>query len=124
MDHYEQINTEQIARCRLIVSMIAADGEIAEEEKAFLHRTMYRMGLSSEDMKDALDHMAEEEAEAIVKGLDRIERLDFLNDLAFAAMADGHLDENERAYIDLLAKEMSLDAHDVTEALQRAKAQT
>ncbi len=113
---------DRIARGRLIASMVAADDDVTASELEFLERALGRLGLSVEERKSALSLINAKAAEELIAGLDRIDRLDFLNELAEAAYADGHLDDHERDYIDRLAQVMALGEDDLEEALGRARA--
>ena len=113
---------DRVARGRLIASMVAADDEVTADESLFLNKSLERLGLNDEERGQALDLLKVKEAEEVVRGLDRIERLDFLNELAHAAYADGRLDPHEEDFIERLAEIMDLGADDLGEALGRARA--
>ncbi len=113
---------DQIARCRLMVSLVAVDEKITDEEAMFLRRTFERMGVTEQEMGLVMEKHSESAAVAVIKGLDRVDRLEVLDDLSYAAFADGHLDEHEKNYIERMAQELDLDEQDVAEALGRAKA--
>ena len=113
---------DRVARGRLIASMVAADDEVTAEESLFLNKSLERLGLDDDERGEALDLLKVKEAEEVVRGLDRIERLDFRNDLALAAYADGRLDQHEQDFIERLTGIMDLSSDDLSEALGRAKA--
>jgi len=113
---------DRVARGRLIASMVAADDKVTKKEEAFLDKSLERLGLDDEERAQALGKVGVKEAEKVISNLDRIERLDFLNDLAQAAYADGELDKSEETFITRLSKVMKLDKADLGEALGRARA--
>lgn len=113
---------DRIAHCRLLVSLIVADDEITAEETAFLRRSFERLGVAEEEMAEVMDSFSEQDALTLVRGLERVARLDSLNDLACAAYADKRLDEEEEAFLKRVSEGMDLDAADLDEALARARA--
>ena len=113
---------DRVARGRLIASMVAADNKVTKDEKAFLAKSLERLGLDDDERQQAMGGIEVKAAEKVVGKLDRIERLDFLNDLAHAAYADGKLDKSEKVFIERMAGIMTLSKDDLNEALGRAKA--
>ncbi len=96
------------ARCRLLVSLVAADDVVTVEEQRFLERTLQHLGMSEDDFTAAMQVVDAERASAVAAGLPAEERRTVLQELIDAAHADGHLHSAESAFIERVADALGL----------------
>ena len=53
---------ETVLRCHLIVSVLTADGVLGPEERAFMERSMDRLGLTPDERNQVLNFVGAEKA--------------------------------------------------------------
>lgn len=101
MDH-------RTAYCHLIASVLAADGIITPNERAFLSRVMERMGLSDAE-RDAVVHFeGADRAAEVARELPESLRRELLDELLSAALVDGKLSPFETRVVGELTRELGL----------------
>ncbi len=81
----------RIAKCLLISKVLAADGIMTENERAFLEGAMKRMGLNDAERRSVLDLEGWDQAEAALTGLSKDEKAEIVSGLVDAASSDGRL---------------------------------
>lgn len=97
-----------VARCHLLAEVLAADGMMAEAERATLEAEMERLGLS-EGERDQVRHF-EGAADALetVAALPESERQGLVDALVEAALVDGKLTPAETAAVKRIASALRL----------------
>jgi uncharacterized tellurite resistance protein B-like protein len=103
--------------CSIIAGVLCADGEMGVEERAFLKRVMQHVGIETDTalMPTYGDDIAEELAQ-----LPEAARWETLDMVIAAAAADGQFKPAERAFVDIIAKELGVDEADVVARMGRA----
>lgn len=101
MDH-------RTAYCHLVASVLAADGMITPNERAFLKQVMERMGLSDEE-RDAVMHFeGADKAAAVARELPEPLRRELLDELLAAALVDGRISPFETKVVGELTEQLGL----------------
>lgn len=93
----------RIAKCLLISKVLAADGIMTENERAFLEGAMKKMGISPEERRSILDLEGWDEAESALVGLSAEDKSTILAQLVDAASSDGRLSPLESAMVKRIA---------------------
>jgi uncharacterized tellurite resistance protein B-like protein len=101
---------ERVARCLLLSKVLAADGIMTENERAFLDRAMTTMGLSDAERRRVVDLEGWDEAESALMSLGRAEKEALVSDLVDAASADGRLSPLEAQMVKRIAAALGLDS--------------
>lgn len=103
--------------CELIAGVLCSDGKMSPDELTFLKRVMERCGIETDTAlmpsyrADVLSELAQ---------LPEKLRKEMLDLMIAAAVADGKVVPSERELIDLVAKEMGVDADDVNDRIRYA----
>lgn len=104
--------------CRLIAGLVVSDDDFAPEEEAFIERLLKRFGIS--ERETIFPIVAHDEAAAEVKALPADVQQEALALLIEAAVADGRIADEERAYVRVVGEAMGLDAAAVDAKLDGA----
>lgn len=104
--------------CRLIAGLVVSDDDFAPEEEAFIERLLQRFGIS--ERETIFPIVAHDEAAAEVKALPADVQQEALALLIEAAVADGKIADEERAYVRVVGEAMGLDAAAVDAKLDGA----
>ena len=99
---------DQVIRCHLIASVLAADGMISAGERELLNRAMENMGLSAEEKDSVMHFEGAEEAVARGRELPEQDRQAIVDDLLEAALVDGKLSPHETAMVKKIAEALDL----------------
>lgn len=89
----------RIAKCLLISKVLAADGIMTENERAFLEGAMKKLAVTPDERRRILDLEGWDEAEAALSGLSKEEKSDLVSQLVDAASSDGRLSPLESAMV-------------------------
>lgn len=89
----------RIAKCLLVTKVLAADGIMTENERAFLDGAMDRMGIKPEERRGILDLVGWDEAESALVDLSMDDKRELVSQLVDAASADGRLSPLEMAMV-------------------------
>ncbi len=89
----------RIAKCLLISKVLAADGIMTENERAFLESAMKKLAVTPDERRRILDLEGWDEAEAALSGLSKEEKSDLVSQLVDAASSDGRLSPLESAMV-------------------------
>lgn len=89
----------RVAKCLLLSKVLAADGIMTENERAFLDTAMNRLGLAPSERRSILDLEGWDEAEAALAGLSASDKHELVSELVDAAAADGRLSPLEMAMV-------------------------
>ena len=110
---------EETARrvCSLIAGVICVDSEMSPDERSFLKRVMAQCGLETDT---ALAPTYGEDVAAELAQLPEQIRGQVLDLVIQAAAADGKIVPNERAIVDVIAKELGVSQEDIIERFRRA----
>ncbi len=100
--------TDAVASCLLIAKVLVADGMMADNERAFLARSMEALGLSDEEQKQVRLLEGFDEAERIVSTRTAADKRALVDRLLEAALADGKLSPHETTTIAALTKALGL----------------
>jgi len=90
---------EAVICCRILASLMLADDDFSDTERAFLDNTMTGMGLDELERQAALQPMSEDDILIAAKRLSPTIRKPLLDALFQVALVDGHMDNNEMRYI-------------------------
>lgn len=89
----------RIAKCLLISKVLAADGIMTENERAFLEGAMKKMGITPDERRRILDLEGWDAAESALAGLSKEEKTEIVSQLVDAASSDGRLSPLESAMV-------------------------
>jgi uncharacterized tellurite resistance protein B-like protein len=109
---------EQAKVIELVEAMIAADGVVVEEERAFLRRVMERFRLSPEDRGEAVASDAGRTT-LTLRALAPDAQMRVMALLVDAAVADGRVAPEERALLLASAATLGIDAAALEERIAR-----
>jgi uncharacterized tellurite resistance protein B-like protein len=99
--------------CRLIAGIVISDDDLDEKEEAFIDRMVERFGLADED-RDALFPIVDaDEAVSEIKAFPEEVRTETLRLLIDAAVADGKVVDEEKAYLVAVAGAMGVSESDL-----------
>lgn len=101
---------ERVARCLLLSKVLAADGIMTENERAFLDKAMTTMGLSADERRKVVDLEGWDDAEAALMSLGKTEKEALVSDLVDAASADGRLSPLEAQMVKRIAAALGLES--------------
>lgn len=99
----------RVARCLLLAHVLSADGIMAANEKAFLLRAMEGLDLDEEERQRVYSMDGLEEAQDVVRALDKAERRRLADELVQATLADGQLSPHELKAVKQLTAALELD---------------
>ncbi len=99
----------RIAKCLLLSKVLAADGIMTENERAFLDHAMKKLGVKDEERRGIHDLVGWDEAEAALVGAPEEEKRAIVSSLVDAASADGRLSPLEMAMVKRISKALGLD---------------
>ena len=99
----------RIAKSLLLSKVLAADGIMTENERAFLDSAMKKLGVKDDERRGILDLEGWDEAEAALMGLSEDEKRDMVSQLVDAASADGRLSPLEMAMVKRISKALGLE---------------
>jgi len=100
----------RIAKSLLLTKVLAADGIMTENERAFLDHAMTRLGVLDSERRGILDLEGWDEAEAALIGLPEDEKRDMVSQLVDAASSDGRLSPLEMAMVKRITKALGLES--------------
>jgi len=100
----------RIAKSLLLTKVLAADGIMTENERAFLDQAMSRLGVLDSERRGILDLEGWDEAEAALTGLPEEEKRDMVSQLVDAASSDGRLSPLEMATVKRITKALGLES--------------
>ena len=99
----------RIAKSLLITKVLAADGIMTENERAFLDRAMKKLGVTEAEKRGITDLEGWDEAEAALTHISEDEKRDLISQLVDAASADGRLSPLENAMVKRISKALGLE---------------
>jgi uncharacterized tellurite resistance protein B-like protein len=91
--------TTNVAKCLLVSKVLVADGMMSDDERAFLHAMMIKLGLSEAEQRQVIELEGWDEAEPIVNALSDDDKRDIVGLLVDAASADGRMSPHELATV-------------------------
>ena len=97
---------KRVAHCHLVASVLAADGMMHEEERAFLERAMSEMGLTPEERDQVVHFEGADQAEEVMKRVSAEERQQLLDALVEAALIDGKLSPHENELVKQISQKI------------------
>ena len=100
---------DRLARCLLINRVLAADGMMTDDERAFLESAMDTFELTDEERQKCRDFEGWEEAEPIVAALDMEAKRALMDLLVHAVMADGKVSPHEMTTIEKLTAALGIE---------------
>ena len=92
---------------RAVVAVLAADGKIGEDERAFLERLGGRLGVAEDALEAALDEVRRGEM-TLEFPEDVAERKRLFDTMAEAARADGEIAAAEEKLLELVASRLGM----------------
>ena len=99
----------RIAKCLLLSKVLAADGIMTENERAFLDSAMKKLGVKDEERRGIHDLEGWDEAESALTGASEEEKREIVSSLVDAASADGRLSPLEMAMVKRISKALGLE---------------
>lgn len=106
--------------CRLIAGLVVSDDDFAPEEEAFIDRLLTRFGVA--DRESIFPIISHDEAAAQMRALPSDVQDGALRLLAEAAAADGHIADEERAYLKAVSTAMGVGEAALEEMIATAMA--
>ena len=100
----------RIAKCLLLTKVLAADGMMTENERAFLDSAMKKHGVKDEEKRGVLDLEGWDEAEATLRGIPEEEKRELISQLVDAASADGRLSPLEMQMVKKISKDLGIES--------------
>jgi uncharacterized tellurite resistance protein B-like protein len=100
----------RVARCHLLVEVLAADGIMTADERELLEQHMANHELSEEEKNQVRNFQNSDGAIEVLRDRPEIERQEILDELVEAALADHKLTPNETAAVKRLAVALGLEA--------------
>ena len=98
----------RIAKCLLLTKVLAADGIMTENERAFLDAAMKKMGVLDSERRGILDLEGWDEAEGALVNISEDDKREIVSQLVDAASADGRLSPLEMAMVKRISKELGI----------------
>jgi uncharacterized tellurite resistance protein B-like protein len=108
--------------CRLVAGILIADYELDPKEDEFLDRLIRLMELPPAERLALRPVESRSEAAAMMRRLPEEARKLALSLLFEAAVADGSVHDDERAYVHAIAEELGMSAADVDRKLDEDRA--
>jgi uncharacterized tellurite resistance protein B-like protein len=99
----------RIAKSLLLSTVLAADGIMTENERAFLESAMKKLGVKDDERRGILDLEGWDQAEAALMGSTEDEKREIVSSLVDAASADGRLSPLEMAMVKRISKALGLE---------------
>ena len=99
----------RIAKCLLLSKVLAADGIMTENERAFLDSAMKKLGVKDEERRGIHDLEGWDEAESALTGASEEEKREIVSSLVDAASADGRLSPLEMAMVKRISTALGLE---------------
>lgn len=99
----------RVAKSLLLTKVLAADGIMTENERAFLDQAMKKLGVLDSERRGILDLEGWDEAEQALIGLSEEEKRDMVSQLVDAASSDGRLSPLEMAMVKGISKALGLE---------------
>jgi len=99
----------RIAKCLLLTKVLAADGIMTENERAFLDAAMKKLGVKEEEKRGILDLEGWDDAESALTGISDDEKRELISQLVDAASADGRLSPLEAQMVKRISKELGIE---------------
>jgi uncharacterized tellurite resistance protein B-like protein len=107
--------------CRLVAGILIADYDLDPKEDEFLERLIRHMHLSPADRLALRPVESRSEAAAMMRRLPSEARDLALSLLFEAAVADGTVHDDERAYVHAIAEELGMSADAVDQKLDEVR---
>jgi uncharacterized tellurite resistance protein B-like protein len=104
--------------CRIVAGLVVSDDDFSPEEEAFIERMLVRFGIS--DREAIFPIVDRDEAAAGIRALPAAVQEEALDTLVAAAVADGKVVDEERAYLTAVGGAMGLDAAAVEARIAKA----
>ena len=99
----------RVAKSLLLTKVLAADGIVTENERAFLEQSMDRLGVTPEERPGIINLEGWDEAEAALTSLSEDEKRDVVSQLVDAASSDGRLSPLEMKMVKAITKALGLE---------------
>ncbi len=103
----------------LIEDVIAADGVVSDEEREFLRRVLERFGMSADSRAERTVPSAQGSATATLRALEPDVQVRVMALLVEAAVADGCVAPEERAFLLASAASLGIEAQALEERIAR-----
>jgi uncharacterized tellurite resistance protein B-like protein len=99
----------RVAKCLLLSKVLAADGIMTENERAFLDSAMNRLGIDSAQRRKILDLEGWDDAESALTSLSMDDKREIVSQLVDAASADGRLSPLEMAMVKKISAALGIE---------------
>jgi len=99
----------RIAKCLLVSKVLAADGIMTENERAFLEGAMSRLGIAPDERRSVINLEGWDQAEAALAHLTPDAKREIVSELVDAASADGRLSPLEMAMVKRITSALGLE---------------
>lgn len=100
----------RIAKSLLLTKVLAADGIMTENERAFLDRAMTRLGVKDEERRGIIDLEGWNDAEAALEHISEDEKRELVSSLVDAASADGRLSPLEAGMVKRISAALGIES--------------
>ena len=100
---------QRVAKCLLVTKVLAADGIMTENERAFLDNAMKKLGVTDDEKRRIIELDGWSEAEEALVGSSEDEKRAIISQLVDAASADGRLSPLEMQMVKRISKALGLD---------------
>ncbi len=112
--------TQRRDACRLIAGLVVSDDDLDAREDAFLDRLLARFGIPQSERDTIFPIVDRADAAAAMKALPADAQLEAFTLLIAAAVADGKVAPEERAYLEAVATVVGFDAAAIDAAVTAA----
>jgi uncharacterized tellurite resistance protein B-like protein len=89
----------RVAKSLLLTKVLAADGIMTENERAFLDHAMKKLGVTDDERRKIVNLEGWDEAEAALAAISDDDKREMVSQLVDAASADGRLSPLEMAMV-------------------------
>jgi uncharacterized tellurite resistance protein B-like protein len=111
----------KLAVCKVVAQAILSDGEIPDEERAFLDKLMERYGLDPAQRREVLHRNVGDDPAELVRGIDDPEaREALLRELARAVATDGVLAAAEEQLLARVAEALGVPREKIEDLIADA----
>lgn len=106
------MSNSRVDRCHLVASVLAADGIVTENERAFLRELMDAHGLTDEERQHVREFRDADGALERLQRLPEDERAAIVDELLQAAFIDAKLSPVEREHVQRLVEALRAEMRD------------
>ncbi|MFA5718314.1 MAG: hypothetical protein GX146_04380 [Myxococcales bacterium] len=112
---------DRVKICSAVAQAILSDGQVTDDERAFIDNLMARWELTDAERKEVLRRNLDDDVEALVAGIEGFaSRNALMVELVMAVAADGELSATERDLLMQVAQALGVEADDMDMLVKNA----